>query len=67
MASSAMLLRLALVGTDVSEEFIPSIIRVTRNGELAILVVTSNSRALRRNKANVEERCLLGCYAVWLL
>jgi hypothetical protein len=34
MASSRMLLRVALVRRDISEEFIASIIRVTRIGEL---------------------------------
>jgi hypothetical protein len=35
MASPGMLHRVALVGTDVSEEFSASFIRVTRIGELA--------------------------------
>jgi hypothetical protein len=48
--SSGMLRRVALVGTDVSEELSASIIRVTRLGELRItLAVTSNRRTLRRN------------------
>jgi hypothetical protein len=37
MASSGMLRRVALVGTDDSEEFGASIIRVTRIGELGML------------------------------
>jgi hypothetical protein len=37
MASSGMLRRVALVRTDVSEERIPSIIGVTRIGELGTL------------------------------
>jgi hypothetical protein len=50
MASSGMLLRVALVGTDVSEELTASIIRVTRIGELGTtLAVTSNRHMLRRN------------------
>jgi hypothetical protein len=50
MASSAMLRHVALVKTDVSEEFSASIIRVTRIGELGTtLAVTSNRRTLRRN------------------
>jgi hypothetical protein len=45
-----MLHRVALVRTDVSEEFSASIIRVTRIGELGTtLAVTSNRRTLRRN------------------
>jgi demethoxyubiquinone hydroxylase (CLK1/Coq7/Cat5 family) len=39
---SAMLRHVALVRTDVSEEHIASIIRVTRIGELGTLEVTSN-------------------------
>jgi hypothetical protein len=42
--------RVGLVRTDVSEEFIVSIIRVTRIGELGTtLAVTSNRNTLRRN------------------
>jgi hypothetical protein len=45
-----MLLRVALVRTDVSEEPSSSFIRVTRLGELGTtLAVTSNRRTLRRN------------------
>jgi hypothetical protein len=45
MASSGMLHRVALVRTDVSEEFSASFIRVTRIGELGTtLVLTSNRR-----------------------
>jgi demethoxyubiquinone hydroxylase (CLK1/Coq7/Cat5 family) len=43
MPSSEMLHRVALVITDVSEELIASIIRVSRIGELgATLALTSN-------------------------
>jgi hypothetical protein len=50
MASSGMLLRVALVRTDVSEELSASFIRVTRIGEIRkILAVNSNRRTLRRN------------------
>jgi hypothetical protein len=43
MASSGMLLRVALVITDISEELSASIIRVTRIGELrTTLAVTTN-------------------------
>jgi hypothetical protein len=45
MASSEKLRRVALVGTDVSEEFSASFIRVTKFGELGTtLAVTSNRR-----------------------
>jgi hypothetical protein len=45
MASSGMLRRVALVRTDISEEFSASFIRVTRIGELGTtLAVTSNRR-----------------------
>jgi hypothetical protein len=42
-----MLCRVALVRTDVSEELIASIIRVTRIGEQGTLAITSNRRTLR--------------------
>jgi hypothetical protein len=41
--------RVALVRTDVSEELIASIVRVTRIGKLGTLAVTSNRRTLRGN------------------
>jgi hypothetical protein len=45
MASYGMLRRVAIVGTDVSEELSASIIRVTKVGELGTtLAVTSNRR-----------------------
>jgi hypothetical protein len=50
MPSSGMLSRVALVKTDVSEEFIASIIRVIRIGDIGInIAVTSNRSRLRRN------------------
>jgi hypothetical protein len=45
-----MLYRVALVGTDVSEELSASYIKVTRISELGTtLAVTSSRRTLRRN------------------
>jgi hypothetical protein len=49
MASSGILPRVVLLRTDVSEECIATIIRVTRIGELRTLAITSNRRTLRRN------------------
>jgi hypothetical protein len=47
---SRMLRRVALVGNNVSEEHITSIIRVIRIGEIGTtLAVASNRRKLRRN------------------
>jgi hypothetical protein len=43
-----MLRRVAVVRTDVSEELSASFIRATRIGELGMLTLTSNRRALRR-------------------
>jgi hypothetical protein len=49
-----MLRYAALVKTDFSEEFIPSIISATRIGEIGTtLAVTSNRRTLRCNSASV--------------
>jgi hypothetical protein len=54
MSYSGMLRRVALVRTDVSEERSASIIRVTRIGELGImLAVTSNQRTRLLVTANV--------------
>jgi hypothetical protein len=51
MSSSVMWHRMVLVRTDVSEEHIASIIRVTRIGQLGTtLVVTSNLSTLRRGQ-----------------
>jgi hypothetical protein len=41
--------RVVLIRTEVSEERIASIIRVTKIGELDKLAVTSNRHTLRRN------------------
>jgi hypothetical protein len=53
MASSGVLRRVALVRTGVSEERSVSFIRVTRNGELGTLALTSNRRTLRRNTSRL--------------
>jgi hypothetical protein len=50
MASSGMLRRVALVRTDVSEEFSTSIIRVTRIGDLGkTFAVASNRQTVQRS------------------
>jgi hypothetical protein len=49
MVCSGMLHHVALVRTDISEERIASILRVTRIGELRMLAVTSNQNRLQRN------------------
>jgi hypothetical protein len=50
MPSSLMLRSVAVLKTDVSEERVASIIRVTRIGELGTtLAVTRNRRKLRGN------------------
>jgi hypothetical protein len=54
MPSSGMLRRMALVGTDVSEELSAFIIRMTRICELrTTLAVTSDLHTLQRN--NIPE------------
>jgi hypothetical protein len=53
-----MLLRVALVRTDVSEEISSSIIRVTRIGELEMLSVTINGSTLRRSTI---QNCVFLC------
>jgi hypothetical protein len=55
MASYGMLRRVALVRTDVSEELIASLIRVTRIGELGpTLAVISNCSTLRRSSSETS-------------
>jgi hypothetical protein len=55
MSSSGMLRRVARVITDVPEDGIASIIRVTRIGELGTaLVVTSNRTTLRISQQHVS-------------
>jgi hypothetical protein len=56
MPSSGMLVRVARVRTDVSEERSESIIRVTRIGEPGTLAVTSSRRKLRKNTESVLTR-----------
>jgi hypothetical protein len=59
MPSSGTLRRVALARTDVSEEQIAYIIRVTRIGELGTtLAVSSNESMLRRN-TNITEDGIL--------
>jgi hypothetical protein len=58
MLSSGMLRRVALVRSDVSEEFSISFIGVTRIGELGTTpAVTSNRRTLRASVASYSWRC----------
>jgi hypothetical protein len=57
MVSSGKLRRVALVGTDVSEEPGGSFIRVTSIGELGTTqAATSNRRTLRRKEAPVPPK-----------
>jgi hypothetical protein len=44
MPSSGMLRRVSLVKTDISEELIDSIIRVTRIGELGTTIAVTSNR-----------------------
>jgi hypothetical protein len=55
MPSLGILRRVAHVRTDISEEFIVSIIRVARIGELETLAVTTNRSMLRRNTTNKKQ------------
>jgi hypothetical protein len=60
MASSGMFRRVALVGTDVSEELSSSFIRMTRLGELGItFAVISNRPTLHTNvkTSNLTYHC----------
>jgi hypothetical protein len=49
-----MLRRVALVGTNVSDKFSTSIIRVTRIGEQGTLAVTSKRRTMPRITLSVD-------------
>jgi hypothetical protein len=55
MPSSGMLRRVALVGTDVSEERIAFIIKVTRICELETTLTVTSSRTTQR--ASVASYC----------
>jgi hypothetical protein len=56
MVSSGILLGVALVRTDVSEELSASFIRVTRIGELGTtLALTSNLSTLQRNSCHPDD------------
>jgi hypothetical protein len=50
-----MLRRVALVTTDVSEERVVSIIRITRIGKLGTLAVNSNRSTLQRNTFHPDD------------
>jgi hypothetical protein len=66
MMSSGILRRVALVRTDVSEECIDSIIRVTRIKELATLAVSSNRSTLRRSAFTSLQRASVATVEVIL-
>jgi hypothetical protein len=55
MPSSGMLRRVVLIKTDVSEEHIASVIKVTRISELGKLAVTSNQSMLQRNTGSPSQ------------
>jgi hypothetical protein len=58
MPSSGMLCRVGLVGSDVSEERVASIIRVTKIGEIGIVLqVNSNRIKQRASVASYCRRC----------
>jgi hypothetical protein len=68
MPSYGMLLSVALVITDVSEERITFIIRVTRIGELGTtLAVTSNRHTLHTSKYIVTYTTAVWCVVLWLI
>jgi hypothetical protein len=57
MLSSRMLLRVALVGTDVSEENIASNIRVERISELGIALVLTSNQIISSLRASFVSYC----------
>jgi hypothetical protein len=60
MSYSAMLLRVARVGIDVSEERIASIIRVTRIGELVTLAkLATDARSEEKRSLRSVRRLLV--------
>jgi hypothetical protein len=69
MSSSGTLQLVALVRTDISEELIPSIIRVRRLDELGTLAVTSNRSAETQRqilKLFIVDSCIEGVLVVLL-
>jgi hypothetical protein len=65
MAFSGMLRHVALVRTDVSEELIASIMRLTRIGELGTtLTVTSNRRTFRNHRRETLKSYITICTLV---
>jgi hypothetical protein len=57
MPSSGMLRLVALVRTDVLEERIVSIIRMTRIGELGIMLAVSSNYSISSQPAPVSSYC----------
>jgi hypothetical protein len=51
--SSGMLRRVALVGTDVSDDLSASFIRVTRIGELGTTLAITSNRPISSQRASV--------------
>jgi hypothetical protein len=62
MASSGILSRVNLVGTDVSEEPGASIIRVTRIGELGTTLAVTNNRRTVSHSVISSQRASVASY-----